>query len=104
MSYLLICIWQILGKVEKAKAPYDSTLVRVPLPLKPLVKSLIFAWRNQLGTILDTNGDSLETRWRARSPQLTNDLPVNKLKLPVEPINKLKSEAERIGRCNRKIP
>ncbi len=62
------------GKGGKGKkAPYDSILVRVPLPLKPLVRSLIFAWRNQLGSILDTNGDSLrsqvESALAAASPE-----------------------------------
>jgi len=86
------------GKGGKGKkAPYDSTLVRVPLPLKPLVKSLIFAWRNQLGTILDTNGDSLRNQVEnAIAAAYPNNEPVNKLSLTVEPNNKLKTESERM--------
>jgi len=86
------------GKGGKGKkAPYDSTLVRVPLPLKPLVTSLIFAWRNQLGSILDTNGDSLRRQVEsALATAYPTDLPVDKLSLAIEPINRLKPESERI--------
>jgi len=84
------------GKGGKGKkAPYDSTLVRVPLPLKPLVKSLIFAWRNQLGSILDTNGDSLrnqvESAITAASPE---NIAVNELKLADKAVNKLDQQSE----------
>jgi predicted RNase H-like nuclease (RuvC/YqgF family) len=62
-----------------------------------LVKSLIFAWRNQLGTILDTNGDSLRSQVEnAIAAAYPNNEPVNKLSLTVEPNNKLKTESERI--------
>jgi len=84
------------GKGGKGKkAPYDSTLVRVPLPLKPLVKSLIFAWRNQLGSILDTNGDSLrhqvESALAAASPE---KIAVNELSRGDKAINKLDQQSE----------
>jgi len=86
------------GKGGKGKkAPYHSTLVRVPLPLKPLVTSLIFAWRNQLGSILDTNGDSLRRQVEsALATAYPTDKPVNKLEVAIEPINKLKPESERL--------
>jgi len=86
------------GKGGKGKkAPYDSTLVRVPLPLKPLVTSLIFAWRNQLGSILDINGDSLKRQvGSAIATVYPTDKPVNKLEVAIEPINKLKPESERL--------
>ncbi len=84
------------GKGGKGKkAPYDSTLVRVPLPLKPLVKSLIFAWRNQLGSILNTNGDSLrhqvESALAAASPE---QIAVNELSRGDKAINKLDQQSE----------
>jgi len=81
------------GKVKKA--PYDSTLVRVPLPLKPLVKSLIFAWGNQLGSILDTNGDSLrrqvESALATASPE---HIAVNQLSRRDKAVNKLDQQSE----------
>jgi len=84
------------GKGGKGKkAPYDSILVRVPLPLKPLVRSLIFAWRNQLGSILDTNGDSLrnqvESAIAAASPE---NIAVNELKLADKGVNKLDQRSD----------
>ena len=84
------------GKGGKGKkAPYHSALVRVPLPLKPLVKSLIFAWRNQLGSILNTNGDSLrhqvESALAAASPE---QIAVNELSRGDKAINKLDQQSE----------
>ncbi len=84
------------GKGGKGKkAPYHSTLVRVPLPLKPLVKSLIFAWRNQLGSILDTNGDSLrrqvESALATASPE---HIAVNQLSRRDKAVNKLDQQSE----------
>jgi len=84
------------GKGGKGKkAPYHSTLVRVSLPLKPLVRSLIFAWRNQLGSILDTNGDSLrsqvESALAAASPE---HIAVNELECRHKAVNNLDQRAD----------
>jgi hypothetical protein len=79
------------------KAPYDSTLVRVPLPLKPLVVSLIYAWRNRLGGIIDPKGQKLvsqvESAVATASPE---NIPVKKLNLAAGDVNKLHSALELI--------
>jgi len=71
------------------------TLVRVPLPLKPLVTSLIFAWRNQLGSILDTNGNLLrrqvESALATASPE---HIAVNQLSRRAKAVNKLDQQSE----------
>jgi len=77
------------------KAPYDSTLVRVPLPLKPLVVSLIYAWRNRLGGITDPKGDSLvsqvESALAAASPE---HIAVNELSRRDKAVNRLSQQSE----------
>ncbi len=72
------------------KAPYDSTLVRVPLPLKPLVVALIYAWRNRLGGSIDPKGESLVTQVeRALATADSDNIPVDKLNLAADTVNKL---------------
>lgn len=77
------------------KAPYDSTLVRVPLPLKPLVASLIYAWRNRLGGTIDPNGSELvkqvESALAAARPEY---IAVNELNLAPKAVNKLSQQSE----------
>ena len=77
------------------KAPYNSTLVRVPLPLKPLIVSLIFTWRNCLGGIIDPNGSKLvkqvENALAAASPE---PIAVNQLSRRDKAVNKLDQQSE----------
>jgi len=77
------------------KAPYNSTLVRVPLPLKPLIVSLIFTWRNCLGGIIDPNGSELvrqvESAIATASPE---HIAVNELELADKVVNKLDQQSE----------
>jgi len=77
------------------KAPYKSTLVRVPLPLKPLIVSLIFTWRNCLGGIIDPNGSELvkqvESALATASPE---HIAVNELELADKAVNKLDQRSD----------
>ena len=74
------------------KAPYNSILVRVPLPLKPLVTAVIYAWRNRLGGSIDPKGESLVSQ--VESALATADLdkiPIDKLNLAADSVNRLGS-------------
>ncbi len=77
------------------KAPYNSTLVRVPLPLKPLIVSLIFTWRNCLGGIIDPNGSKLvkqvENALAAASPE---PIAVNQLSRRDKAVNNLDQRSD----------
>ena len=91
------------GKGGKGrKAPYQSTLVRVPLPLKPLVVALIYAWRNCLGSILDPKGENLVKQVeKAIASPCPDNIPVNELNLDVKPVNKLVSTPESMAALQR---
>jgi len=72
------------------KAPYTSTLVRVPLPLKPLVAAVIYAWRNRLGGSIDPKGESLVSQVESALATANSDnIPIDKLNLAADSVNKL---------------
>ena len=80
------------------KAPYDSILVRVPLPLKPLVVSLTYAWRNRLGGIIDPKGESLVSQVESAIATILPEIKsVNEFNLSPKPVNKLARAFEESG-------
>ncbi len=76
---------------EKAEKPRTTQRgVRVPIPLKPLVVALIYAWRNRLDRILDPKGEKLVSQVENAIATILPEIKsVNEFNLSPKPVNNL---------------